>query len=262
MKMTMTDGTVFEGSMAEYAELLAFAKSQQAEETTETDDTIEFEGGKYRKVDRRAKSGDVVIFRKNTSSAADNGVPYAVSSPTRSSLSTTFNSWYGALNVYHKSYGRTTETVDVYEPIVKAESKPKLKAGDFVKFEKDGKDITAGKVYKVEIADSGSLYVLDDAGRRDYRVGRRGHKYEILSAEEVAKHRESEKWSKIGRKPGEFKVGDIAEVVEYNSGHKVGTIVKITDEITPYDATDGNMTYCYNAGRLKLIAPVDARFDK
>ena len=67
MKITMPNGFIFEGTQAEYESFLAFAETQQAEETPKSSDTITFEGEQYRKVDRKAQAGDVVVFRKNTS---------------------------------------------------------------------------------------------------------------------------------------------------------------------------------------------------
>lgn len=75
-------------------------------------ETIEFEGQKYRKVDREAREGDVVICRnqKNLSQAyIKNGVPYKVGN----------NGQFEKENVlvYNNYHNRTPETIDVYEPI-------------------------------------------------------------------------------------------------------------------------------------------------
>lgn len=79
-------------------------------------ETIEFEGATYRKVDREAREGDVVIFRKNTSCTATNGKTYAVLSPNEESNGVRFiGEMCGDYNVYEVLFGRTRETVDVYE---------------------------------------------------------------------------------------------------------------------------------------------------
>ena len=54
MKMTMTDGTVFEGTLKEYAELIAFAETHQA-----ISEAKEVEESKP-----KLKAGDFVKFEK------------------------------------------------------------------------------------------------------------------------------------------------------------------------------------------------------
>lgn len=290
---------------------------------------ITFEGAEYRKVDREAREGDVVIFRKNTSCCAENEKPYAVHPPTNSSNGkvTFYRESYGEFKVYYTGYGRTRETVDVYElvaeerapkfvvgdyvKVVKSElgnegkivqitddsddlqmrkangdvvdadyvgipvgdtevygftedqlveatdeeiaeaSKPKLKAGDFVKFTEGTPSILAGKPY--EVFEDDGLYFVDEDG--DQRWHHFGHAHEIVDAETA-------KWAKLGRKLGEFRKGDVVRVVDTMStvALKVGQITTVArDEV---QEGSGLLVDTPNSGTryagVELIAPVES----
>ncbi len=177
MKMTMTDGTVFEGTLKEYAELIAFAETHQT----------------------------------------------------------------------------------INEAKVEAEeSKPKLKAGDFVKFEKpDLYDITIGKIYEVKTDDEGDLCIIDDAGDEDYSY---------LAQFAIKVDADEAKWAKINRKPGEFKKGDIVRVTDdMGSGFEVGALGVVDRDgieedlaplVTAY-ATDEQTVKTYWA-EVEIVAPVES----
>ncbi|MEG0381303.1 MAG: hypothetical protein RR603_06350, partial [Kurthia sp.] len=86
-------------------------------------ETIEFEGAQYKKVDREAEIGDVVIFLKTDVPWITNREPYKVI--IGSEAQQTFIDDDGSrINVYREAIGyeRTLETVDVYELI--EEDKP------------------------------------------------------------------------------------------------------------------------------------------
>lgn len=81
-------------------------------------DVIEFEGKQYKKVDREAREGDVVIMTAKTESdVIHTGRPYKVDE----------NKQIEGFDVYRNKNGlnRTTETVDVYELIVEDKQQPK-----------------------------------------------------------------------------------------------------------------------------------------
>lgn len=76
-------------------------------------DVIEFEGKQYKKVDRVACEGDVVIFRENTSKVSSANVPYkAINGVNEISFLGDIGNTY---QIYNKILGRTRETVDVYK---------------------------------------------------------------------------------------------------------------------------------------------------
>src|SRR5690606_6102502 len=82
---------------------------------------------------------------------------------------------------------------------------------------------------------------------------------EKVSAEEVA---EIEKWAAIGRKVGEFKRGDVVEVLESgSSGYTVG-LVDTVDTVNNRSVTLSTGRRCPHiaVSRVKLIVPVEQRF--
>lgn len=88
-------------------------KSIEPSTTNTVEDIIEFEGQQYKKVDRKGRKGDVVIFRNNNTRFFTNGEPYKVAvngCPVD-------NEKEAVLPLYSHGHGRTPETVDVYEVI-------------------------------------------------------------------------------------------------------------------------------------------------
>ncbi|TKI53100.1 hypothetical protein FC756_25765, partial [Lysinibacillus mangiferihumi] len=90
-------------------------KSIEPSTTNTVEDIIEFEGKQYRKVDREAREGDVVIFKKTSIDCVTVGKPYK-------SMGDTFYDDEGDdIHIYNGIADGTPETVDVYELI---KSKP------------------------------------------------------------------------------------------------------------------------------------------
>lgn len=89
---------------------------------------------------------------------------------------------------------------------------------------------------------------------------------EKFSEKEAA---EIEKWASIGRKVGEFKEGDIAEVILSPNASPVGTLVEVTKvnergiSAIGWSVSLGKSIYFgYIKEHLKLVAPVEQRFDR
>jgi hypothetical protein len=156
----------------------------------------------------------------------------------------------------------------------KAESAPKFEVGDYVVPlpESDGKyavtntEMKLGKVthvysdgdIKIEIVAHKNEYAVGDSYRVEPKHFRKA------TAEEIEKAAEEARWAKIGRKPGEFKKGDIVRVLKDNPHGSVKRKGDI-DEITYYDT---NESFCVGeeAGWMsyedvELIVPVEQRFD-
>lgn len=272
MKITLANGMVVEGTAEELASYIAmiedFAKAYSCDacqddccETVEPE-TITFEGAQYRKVDREAREGDVVIFRENSSCYFIVGETYKV--VTNGGVVTAIDEDDDdILPVYRESHGRTRETVDVYEPIANEKpahedntecTKSELKAGDFVKFAENGLDIVAGKPYEIIEDADGNLIFLDDVGeaRSPNRVDRT-----ILSSEEL-------KWAKLGRKVNEYKPGDIIEYGQsgnYTVPAQLYVVAKIvSNQVHFYDDSHGQETeyMLSNSSSIRLIAPVES----
>ncbi|MDE1454796.1 hypothetical protein PVN32_21860 [Bacillus paralicheniformis] len=79
---------------------------------------------------------------------------------------------------------------------------------------------------------------------------------EPLTEEEAA---EIEKWAAIGRKVGEYKVGDI---VQYLYDREICEVVDITDEGGVKVSTQSCGTCTENQASIELVTPVEARFDR
>lgn len=128
---------------------------------------------------------------------------------------------------------------------------PKLKAGDFVKITLKRSWYTPEKVYEV-IEHGGTLRVIDDVGDANGGALRMGE-YEILSAEEA-------KWTKIGRKPNEFKKGDVVRVTTKKHEHKVGDIRIISPKISNhFDHALVGGGYI-DTKNIELVSPVESVF--
>lgn len=129
---------------------------------------------------------------------------------------------------------------------------PKLKAGDFIKITSGTPSILEGEIYEVLNDVEYELYILDkDGDPRCFPLALGRAKYEIVDAETA-------KWAKIGRKPNEFKKGDVVRVTTENYEHKVGDIRIISSRIPNHfdHALVGGG--CINAENIELVAPVES----
>ncbi|MEK3817462.1 hypothetical protein [Bacillus sp. FSL K6-1284] len=79
---------------------------------------------------------------------------------------------------------------------------------------------------------------------------------EILTEEDAA---EIEKWAAIGRKVGEYRVGDI---VQYLYDGEICEVVAVTEDGCVKVATQDHGNCTENQSSIELIAPVEARFDQ
>ncbi|WP_226568190.1 hypothetical protein [Bacillus stratosphericus] len=81
---------------------------------------------------------------------------------------------------------------------------------------------------------------------------------EVAAAKEAEEKRSIEaKWVEIGRKVGEYKVGDI---VKYRSDGEICEVIKVEGYITMMTANHGDCPEL--AEDIELITPVEARFDR
>lgn len=277
MKITMPNGFIFEGTQAEYDVFMATLEAQSKaldEAKEQPEETIEFEGEQYRKVDRKAQAGDVVIISKDDGRLPDwftVGKSYKVTSKNgRTVIFDDVGDW---ASVYFRTFGRTPETVDVYEK-VEAEYVPQ--EGDIVV-------VTANtNASRNEVGDVGKIHLLSLTGTKGAWVNvpqrplthgangnftlleefRKATPAEVEAYEKaVADAKESEKWAKIGRKVGEFKVGDVVEITRYQYGAKVGEIVKvdrIDDNGVHYPHHEGSFGFGADFDAIKLVAPVES----
>jgi ribosomal protein L21E len=142
---------------------------------------------------------------------------------------------------------------------------PKFSVGNYVKITKDIYEYKNGDVVKITAEENGS-------NSFDFKVlnlSRGGYGFvsvnwiEKVSVEEAVSF---EKWAKIGRKPNEFKNGDIVRVIDVsNSRHEVGDIGEITEFFGGTFRVNTHRISRVNwlgANHVELIAPVELRFDE
>lgn len=179
------------------------------------EETIEFEGVTYRKVDRKAREGDVVIFRKNTSNCSHINKPYLVTEVIEGSPKFYEEDRW---SVYFGTYGRTRETVDVYE----AQYFPQV--GDIVVVtgNTSGHSNSVGDIGKV-----GAEKPLEYGGVKVYVPGNstvaiRTKPQDIRKATPA----EVEAYEKAAHKAS-FAVGDYVKIVKSYRGNE-GVILRIT----------------------------------
>lgn len=264
-KITLKDGSIFEGTIEELAELMKNVGGLGADN-----------GDNFRKVKgREPRVGDYVkFFEDNLGITAgkyyeiinfdDDGDPEFIDDG-------------GDVNyeflIYLGKRFELFEKVGGEKPEVNAVLGSELKVGDYVVPLKSADDEYAitntemklGKVVK-ELAGEYLDIRIEVIAHKDGIVV--GESYSVNSKhfrkatdEEVAQAKAEQKWAKIGRKPGEFKKGDIVRVVECTGAHEAGEIVEL--------AKDGANEYLGNDGVVlvgepewfELVAPVESRVD-
>jgi hypothetical protein len=158
---------------------------------------------------------------------------------------------------------------------VKAESTPKFEVGDYVvplpeaddEYNITNTDMKLGKVRDVYGDAEISIEVIShkdgDAIGNFYTV--ESKYFRKATDEEVAESKDITRWSKIGRKPGEFKKGDIVRVIKNHphfSEKRIGDIDEITFFDNPYSFCVGEGSGWMGCDDVELIVPVEQRFDK
>lgn len=249
-------------------------KELRFDEIELAEETIEFEGGTYRKVEREAREGDVVISNAKSSSFVTKGKPYKVTSSDGDLILNGGTSL--AISLYN--VGRTRETVDVYEPVEQAKYVPQ--EGDIVVItaNRHGSRNVVGDIGKITKVKSYGINVEVPSKPDSPKVNgnthtndevRKATPAEVEKYEQAVKDAEvADKWAKIGRKPNEFKKGDVVRVVErLSSDFAVGTLgIVMRDELddccrptTKAITTDGKLLSFHP--RVELVAPVESLFN-
>lgn len=143
----------------------------------------------------------------------------------------------------------------------------RLKVGDYAKVVDEGEISITGDIVKITEDDHGIIPfrcdVITGKGAGDYFWAQESElvlatEDEVAVAKEAEAKRSTEaKWAKIGRKVGEYKVGDIAK---YRSDGEICEVTKVEGYITMMTAKHG---FCPELSEdIELITPVEARFDR
>src|SRR5690606_3749398 len=243
MKFT-TDGNVIEGTPEELAKLVLIMQAEQAKEVEEESET------KMRTVKRKARVGERILITKAETPRGQykNGDILTVSKA------------FGKLGSPHAIQA---DGVDIgiyhneYEVIIE-ESTPKFKEGDRVKALANGQfgDVIEGEIGTINsiIEDEDVSYNIAVKTSDDYDYFR-PQDLELIAEEAV-------QFGKIGRKPGEFKKGDIVRFNEYTGSkyHPEGSFAEITSEVIGSNFRFGD-GYAGDTEWVELIAPVESRVD-
>jgi transcription antitermination factor NusG len=157
-----------------------------------------------------------------------------------------------------------------------AQAKAELEFANFAEGDKV-RLISGGGEYPLSGYENGKIYTVKSPKHHHgktfgYMVqltgGSAAHGYakpkqlEKVTAEELAQTKAEQKWAKIGRKPGEFKKGDIVRVIKCTGAHEIGEIVELAkDGADEYLGKEG-FAFGGEPEWFELIAPVESRLDK
>jgi hypothetical protein len=153
------------------------------------------------------------------------------------------------------------------EEATEAESVPKFEVGDYVvplpesdeEYGITNTDMYLAKV--TEVRGDNKIVIEIVAHKKEYALG---EEYSVepkyfrkATAEEVEKADEIVRWAQIGRKPGEFKKGDL---VRYKKG--MTEVIKVSDDsVTIAQLDHKGKPLSVDKTALTLLAPVEQRFD-
>jgi hypothetical protein len=234
----------------------------------------------YRKVDRKAKVGDFLLFESGTSEYLTDGKYYEVTriddAGDAQVIDDEGDNW--------DSYGDNFEVYEVINSKKVAEVETtKFSVGDYVKLTIEEGGYPEHGWGRVRNGDIGVITSVETEKEITVEFPNQKHwngvisEFVKVSEEEVAqakaeqerKQAEKEidaKWAKIGRKPNEFKKGDVVRVVDVsNSRHEVGDIGEITEFAGDTFRVNTHRISRVNwlgANHVELIAPVESRFDE
>lgn len=183
-------------------------------------ETIEFEGATYRKVDREAREGDVVISNAKSTCFVTKGKPYKV---TDDGCGTTLNAGTSdVINLYNG--GRNTGNVDVYEPIEQAKYIPQ--EGDVVVIiaNNSGSRNAVGDIGKLSEVTSYDAKVNVPAKPDSDEVDGNWHVFDDFRKASPA---EVEAYEKAAHKAS-FAIGDYVKLIKSERGNE-GAIAKIIE---------------------------------
>jgi hypothetical protein len=150
-----------------------------------------------------------------------------------------------------------------------------LKVGDYAKIihNECGHKFAIGEIVRITLANKDGVDAAEHLDGSDSwficnEEVVRATDAEVAEAKaKLAEQSELARWTAIGRKVNEFKVGDIVRVNRNSTGHVIGTIGEVVDENNggerPFVKAvykDGRTIDLYSY--VELITPVEARFDR
>lgn len=146
--------------------------------------------------------------------------------------------------------------------LAKTPEAPRLQVGEYART-LVAKDVPLGAIVKIERDD------LDDTPFKGVQVGGRNwdwYKPAELEKVDAAEAQETAKWAEIGRKVGEYKVGDFVRITantnsSVNPVGSVGAVTYVSGTDIRVDTGHGEWRNWTKPCEMELIAPVEQRFD-
>lgn len=219
---------------------------------------IEYKGAEYERIDDYAIKDDLIFIQHET----DKGF-YKVE-----------NNKHTAWVCFTDSFNRKLCCLHT-DCTVFRKKHTRLKVGDYARVVGDTycSDIVGGTIVKItDLADEDGDVRFELVGDGDYAYAKPSS-LEKVSAEDADKFKEEastkEKWAKIGRKVGEYRKGDIVayDDAEWYMNGGIGEITAEADEdnyilVSSVDYQGKRIRFVSAPGKLTLISPCEARFDK
>lgn len=176
----------------------------------------------------------------------------------------------------HSYIMKGEERFEVYEKASVEEAEPRLEVGDYAKVVNDSETnlFEVGDIVKITKVDYDKYdYEAESIIDENYdqffeRELVKATEEEVAEAkrpieEEKRQQAERERWSAIGRKPNKYKEGDIVKVLSSFFAKNPGEIFEIARVDSDGNVFDENgYVYDTSKSRVKLITPVEARFDR
>ncbi|AYV74290.1 hypothetical protein M1D49_07940 [Bacillus sp. PK3-056] len=224
--------------------------------------------GEYRKVtDRKPRVGDFVKYNSdNDDDDITVGKFYEVVSVDCDGDPRFID------NEGDETYAADYENWELYEKVGAADESTALRVGDYAKITEDSYEYKVGDIVKI-ISEESSIFDFRVEYVHVQKVRGSGQTNGFIDrsfatiatdeevAEAQAKAKEAERWAAIGRKPNEYKKGDIVN----NTGLAkcgFGEVLSIsTDRIRVRYSRPDFGTCSETVNIIELITPVEQRFD-
>ncbi|MED4579079.1 hypothetical protein P9480_09985 [Bacillus atrophaeus] len=161
-----------------------------------------------------------------------------------------------------KNCGVSSEVFEVYRKVSAAEQKPHRQNGEIVRLRASGSEWSDAFPFRSERLDgtTGDIF---------------GHKNLVRATDEevaeakrvVAEAAEHKKWAEIGREVGEYKEGDVVAYDDPNwfKNSGIGEVVGLSagePRVRAVNSRGNKLSYYLDPGKLRLVTPVEARFDR
>jgi hypothetical protein len=227
--------------------------------------SVKVEIPKYRKVtDREARVGDFVKFEGSVASYLQAKEYYEI-------VEIDYSDDPHVIDDDGDDFDAGGYNYEVFERVACAEEQA-LRVGDYAKVIElcSGEvDTEIGDIVEVVSLHSGGGFIRYEVLRNKHRSGMYAKRFVKATDEEVAEAQEAAKWAKIGRKPAEFKKGDIVRVNRVHIGaHPEGTFGEVQYDYVLTDGIGPRIVAMLRDGRFvalhspaELITPVEQRFD-